>query len=146
MWYYNNKILNSIEELPNPEFLKGFIYRISSIDTGKWYIGKKSFFSKTKKALTKKEISCDKRLKAYKHVIKESDWRKYYGSNATLKADVLTHGPTAFKREIIALAYSTKELTFLEFEYQIKYNVLRKENCYNDNIAGKFFRRDLKQN
>lgn len=147
MWFYNKKIISSIEQLPDWERLCGFVYSIECTQKGpllgKKYFGKKNFFTRTKKALTKKELTTDKRLKIYKHVVKESNWLSYYGSNAALKADVLSIGATKFHREILGLAYSVKELTFLELELQIINNVLRSDHCYNENIAGNYFRRDL---
>ena len=150
MWYYKNKLISSIGELPQAELLVGFVYSIECRQRGacfgKTYWGKKNFYSRTKKALTKKEISPDKRLKAYKMVVKESNWKTYYGSNAQLKEDVLALGAKSFHREILQLAHSSKELTYLEMETQIINNVLRKENCYNENVAGIYFPRDLIRN
>lgn len=142
-WLYQNKPIQSIAELPNSEALFGFVYKITCLMDGKFYIGRKNFHSKLKKKLTQKEISTDKRLKTYKHVTKESTWLNYYSSCTGLIEDVKTHGPAKFKREIIHLAHSPKELTYLEMEYMFKHNVLRVKNCYNDNIFGKFFKKDL---
>lgn len=147
MWYYNNQPIVTIEELPNWESLLGFAYKITCIQPGpnfmKFYIGRKSFVSTVKKKLTKKELPTDKRLKTFTHVTKQSDWQKYYGSNVALKADVKSMGAEMFSREIIGLAYNKKELTFIEMEHQFNHNVLRVGNCYNDNIIGRFFRKDL---
>lgn len=147
MWFYKKQQITSIEQLPQWELLTGFVYSIECRKKGdffgKKYWGKKNFHTRTKKALLKKEISTDKRLKTYKHVVKESNWKSYYGSNDALKKDVLLLGPTNFHREIIALAYSSKQLGYLEMEQQFLNNVLRSENCYNDNISGHYFRRDL---
>ncbi len=144
MWTYKNKPVKSIEELPHPEALHGFVYCISS-NTGKIYIGKKNFYSNLKKKLTKKELALisDKRMKTYKRVSKESNWKNYWGSNTQLQSDISRLGADQFKREIIALAYSAKQLTYLETEHQILNDVLRSDNCYNDNISGKFFTKDL---
>ena len=34
-------------------------------------------------------------------------------------------------------------MTYYELEEQIKHNVLYESHCFNDNILGKFFRKDL---
>lgn len=149
MWHHKNKSIESMEDLPDWECLHGFIYKITCIQKDnfqKFYIGKKNFNTKRKKKLLKNEIPTDKRLKTYKHVVKESNWKSYFGSNTELVADVKKFGPSNFKREIIALAFSPKELTYLEYEQQFLNDVLRSSKCYNDNIAGKFFKKDLKQN
>lgn len=153
MWLYNNKSVSSIEDLPNPGNLFAFIYKITHFPTGKFYIGYKNFYSVTKRNFNKTELGTnsklkdqpkiDKRLKKYEHITKESAWKTYYGSNDLLKADVITLGKHMFTREMIALAYSQKERTYLEIEHQILNNVLRSQNCYNDNISGHFFRKDL---
>lgn len=142
-WIYQNKELNSISELPNPEALFGFVYIVRNRKDNKFYIGRKNFYTKRKKNLTKKEKSTDKRLKTYKHVVAESNWKTYTGSCVELNEDIATFGSKYFKKEIIHLAYSAKELTYLELEYMFKHNVLRVNNSYNNNIAGKHFRRDL---
>lgn len=143
MWNYKNKTINSIEELPNSEALHGFVYGITNLSNNKFYIGKKNFYSVRKKTLTKKEISTDKRLKKYKHVSKESNWKEYNGSNKALQEDITVLGVHMFQKEIIALAYTSKQLTYLEMEAQVNHDVLRSENCYNDNIMARFFRKDL---
>jgi hypothetical protein len=144
MWLYQGKQISSYDDLPKVDGLVGFVYRITNLRSGQIYIGKKNFFSKRKKNLTKKELATitDKRLKKYKHVVKESDWMKYWGSNDDLQLDVVTHGETFFRREIIGLATSTKALSYLEVKYQFIYPVLEDES-YNGNILGKFYKKDM---
>ena len=64
-WIYQNKMFTD-EHIPDSAV--GFVYQMSAIINGKAvaYIGKKNFFSNTKKKLAKKAISTDKRLKKYK--------------------------------------------------------------------------------
>jgi hypothetical protein len=60
----------------------GFVYKITNIKTGKFYIGRKSLFSNTKKKLTQKELaelSGPGRKPTSKRVIKESNWADYWG-------------------------------------------------------------------
>ena len=47
-----------------------------------------------------------------------------------------------FKREILKLCFSKKQLTYYEIAYQCKYDVLE-TNSYNDNIMSRIFRKDL---
>ena len=139
---YNGRTIHSITDLPDHEKLIGFVYRVQNLITGQIYIGKKNFFTKRKKNLTKKELSTDKRRKTYKHVVKEGDWMTYWGSNDELNQDVLRQGEPFFRREMIALATSSKALSYLEVKYQFQYGVLENES-YNGNLLGKFYKKDM---
>ena len=55
MWFYNDKEIHGIEDMPEGAF--GFIYETTHIPTGKKYIGKKSLMYNRKKKLTKKELA-----------------------------------------------------------------------------------------
>lgn len=123
----------------------GFIYKITNLETGKFYIGKKAFIHNKKKKLTKKEIaeqSGPGRKSTSKVVQVESDWKKYWGSSKELLSDVKLLGEDKFERLIISMCPNKKHLTYSELFYQIHYNVLVVDS-YNDNILGKFFRKDL---
>lgn len=148
MWIYKNKLINSIKDLPDWENLFGFTYIIKNLENNRYYIGKKNFYSTLTKKLSKKELKeiTDKRLKTYKKITKESNWKDYWGT-VTSNMDYmkeLQNSKKNFAKEIISLAYSKKELTFLELEEQINHNVLRDDLSYNNNILGKWFRKDLK--
>ena len=146
MWTYQNQLIKTKDELPNSEALFGFVYRIDNLTNDMSYIGRKNFNTVRKKKLTKKEMPTDKRLKTFKKVTKEGAWLTYWGSNKPLLDQVALHGRHLFTREIIALAYTAKQLTILETEALFNHNILRDKNFYNDNILGKFFRRDLIKN
>ena len=147
-WFYCDKLMNpyhmeSLEDFP--ENCIGFVYLIKNNVNNKIYIGRKSLYSNTNKKLTKKEISEQTgpgRKPTKKLVTKESNWKVYMGSSKELLADVKEYGEDKFTREILHLCYSKKQLTFYEINYQMKYNVLEVDS-YNDNILGKFYRKDL---
>lgn len=148
MWKYQYKFIESIEQLPDWEALCGFIYIIKCKINQKCYIGKKNFYSTTTKHFGKRELKAvtDKRLKTYRKTTKESNWKDYWGTvniKEDLAKDLEKYGKENFTRTIILLAYTKKELTYLEIEQQIINNVLRNELSYNNNIAGKWFRKDL---
>jgi predicted GIY-YIG superfamily endonuclease len=135
--------MESLEDFPENSI--GFVYLIKNLINNKIYIGRKSLYSNTNKKLTKKEISEQTgpgRKPTKKLVTKESNWKVYMGSSKELLADVREHGEDNFSREILHLCYSKKQLTFYEINYQMKYNVLEVDS-YNDNILGKFYRKDL---
>jgi hypothetical protein len=66
----------------------------------------------------------------------------YWGSNKEILAEIKLNGDIAFQRDIIKIINTKKELTYWEMHYQCQYNVLR-VNSYNDNILGKFFKKDF---
>jgi hypothetical protein len=142
-WLYQESEIDSIEKFP--EGTVAFIYKITRIEDGKFYIGKKSIYSTKTKALTKKELSeqSDKRLSKKKKVTSESDWKTYYGSDALLKEDVKAKGKEAFKREILLFCTSKKQATYQEVRQQILNNCLESDNCYNGQILGKFWKKDV---
>lgn len=142
MWYYENKIIYDISELP--EGATGIIYKISRIDTGKFYIGKKTLYNERNVKMGKKEASLvtDKRRKLKKKIRKESDWKKYYGSSDVLKKEVSELGEEMFKREIIHVCFNKKSLSYQELKYQILNKVLESDNCYNSNLIGKYWHKD----
>ena len=138
--------MQEITDFPNETF--GFIYRIVHIPTMKSYIGKKVLQHTRKVKLTKKELKEYEgvvgRRPSYKLAVKESDWKKYWGSNKYLK-ELLTEEPKEnFERHILQLAPTKKLLTYYEVKYQMVYQVLEKpEEFFNDNILGKFFTKDF---
>jgi len=123
----------------------GFIYKITNLETNKFYIGKKSFVHNKKKKLTKKEIAEQTgpgRRSTTKVEQVDSGWRNYWGSSKELLADVKSLGKDKFEREIIRFCPTKKQLTYYEIQYQISYSVLFTDS-YNDNILGKFYRKDF---
>ena len=139
-WLYKNKEINEISDLPNNAF--GFVYQTTHLPTNKKYIGKKSLMYNLKKKLGKKEKALWEgkgRPPMYKRVLKESDWKTYYGSHSFIKEA----NNEDLKREILEIAYHKKELTYLECKYQFTLGVLESRSCLNDNILGKFFDKDF---
>lgn len=144
-WYENMGIkqFTTIEDFPENSF--GFIYKITNQITGKFYIGKKSLYHNIKKKLTKKELAEQTgpgRKSATKRIQKESDWITYWGSNKEILEEIKIKGNLAFQREILKIVTTKKELTYWEIAYQCQYNVLLIDS-YNDNILGKFFKKDF---
>ena len=139
-WLYKNKEINEISDLPKDAF--GFIYQTTHLPTNKKYIGKKSLMYNLKKKLGKKEKLLWEgkgRPPVYKRVLKESDWKTYYGSHSFIKEA----NKEDLKREILEIAYHKKELTYLECKYQFTLGVLESRSYLNDNILGKFFDKDF---
>ena len=86
-WIYKTIPMEDITQFPENTF--GFVYMTTHKPTGKSYIGKKVLFHNQKKKLGKKELAALAgivgRRPSYKLVVKESDWKTYYGSQTDIK-------------------------------------------------------------
>jgi hypothetical protein len=146
MWKYKEQIIENIEDF-GEETPFGFIYIVTHVPTGKKYLGKKSLFHTLNKKLGKKELAQQPvtrgRAKTTKQIIKESDWKTYYGSEDFIKTLIKENKQNEFTREIIQLVYNKKLLTYFECKYQFTYGVLENPEWINSNILGKFFTKDF---
>ena len=145
-WYYKGEAMTSVEDFPPLTF--GFVYRVIHEPTGKIYIGKKVLQFNRKAKLTKRDLALYEgqsgRKPSFKRVIKESDWKTYYGSHKEILALIKEGKQDEFKREILTLSPTKKLLTYEETKALFLYEVLQKPDEYfNDNILGKFFRKDF---
>lgn len=143
MWFYNDKEIHGIEDMPEGAF--GFIYETTHTPTGKKYIGKKSLMYNRKKKLTKKELAEQTgpgRKPTHKQTQVESDWKTYYGSHGFIK-DCVKECPEDLSHKILQFAFNKKELTYLECKFQFSLGVLEDKKYLNDNILGKFFDKDF---
>ena len=145
MWLYQGKEILSLEDLPQNTY--GFIYISIHQPTGKSYIGKKSLFHNVRKKLTKKQLveqTGRGRKPTTEIVQKESDWKTYYGSAKPI-LDLIKEGKQEeFTREILQLVTNKKLLTYYECKYLFMLGVIEQQDGYfNDNILGKFFRKDF---
>jgi len=145
MWLYENKVIEKIEDFPENTF--GFIYMTTHMPSGISYIGKKSLYHNIKKKLTKKELAKQSgpgRKSATKTVLKESDWKTYYGSAKPILGLLKENKHEEFKREILKVVNTKKLLTYYECKYLFHYGVLEHPvEYFNDNILGKFFSKDF---
>jgi hypothetical protein len=145
MWLYKEKVINSLEDMPQNTF--GFVYIVTHQPSGISYIGKKSLFHNIKKKLTKKELAEQTgpgRKSTTRVVVKESDWKTYYGSAKPIMELIKGGKQEEFTREILQLVPNKKLLTYYECKYLFKYGVLEHPlEYFNDNILGKFFTKDF---
>jgi hypothetical protein len=125
MWYYNDEPY----EVAYAEN-QGFVYRITELDTGKMYIGKKFFWKP-------KTLPTNKTRKRKVKIIVESDWKKYYGSSKEVKFLVETRGANNFKREILKLCNTKGACSYWEAKLQFQYDVLLSDKYYNEFIGCK---------
>lgn len=124
-WFYEN------EEYAGPtEELVGFVYIITELETGKKYVGKKLFWSTRK-------LPPLKGKKRRRTVVKESDWRDYFGSSEELKSLVESNGGDKYHREILHLCKSKGAMSYLELKEQVERDVLFRDDYYNEFIGAK---------
>jgi len=148
-WTYKGKYITELSDMPEDVF--GFIYKITNGKTGQFYIGKKQVVSIRKRKFGKKETAAlqDKRMKKYEMVTKESDWSSYRSSNKEVTNWFITEGipnediNEQLKLEILRFCSNKKSLTYYELQEQFAHDVLGDELSLNDNLLGKFFRKDL---
>ena len=114
----------------------GFVYRITNLQTGKQYIGRKYFVQKRKYRNSRRKRTS------------ESNWKAYYGSSKELTEDRKLLGNQAFRREIISLHKTAGKVNYEETRQLFIHNVLTEENSdgtpayYNSNILGRYMRKD----
>lgn len=130
-----------------PEDNLGFVYKITNLTNGKYYVGKKVFWNNKKHKLTKKQLaeqSGPGRKPTHEIIRTESDWKTYWGSNKQLLVDVKELGEDHFECLILKVCKTKKQLTYWEMHYQCKFECITSPTIsYNDNILGKFFTKDL---
>ena len=131
-WTYKGSTFTSAD-IDN---LFGFVYRITNLQNGRQYIGRKYFSQRRKPRGGKRRVTS------------ESDWKKYYGSSDELKADRKLLGNEFFKREIISLHTTKGQVNFAETKQLFLHNVLTETLdgkiplYYNSNILGRYMRKD----
>jgi hypothetical protein len=137
-WSYQGQ---DFESSMIPEGAEGFVYEMQAIINGKLvrYIGKKNFYSTTKKRMGKRAVAQlqDKRTKKYT-IQKKLSYIDYYSSNAELKA--AHKAGIDIRRYIIKICFSKTELTYYETKYQFVRGVLESDEFLNGNILGRFYR------
>ncbi len=119
-WYYKDKPIEKIEDLPDHENIYGFVYIITDLVTYKPYVGKKVLRNSRKKKISQRVKKSTGTRKTYERTIKESDWKDYYGSSKDLQADIQKYGKQRFKRVILELCCTKKYLSYAEVAWQMK--------------------------
>lgn len=137
-WSYQGQ---DFESSMIPEGAEGFVYEMQAIINGKLvrYVGKKNFYSTTKKRMGKRAVAQlqDKRTKKYT-IQKKLSYIDYYSSNAELKA--AHKAGIDIRRYIIKICFSKTELTYYETKYQFIREVLESDEFLNGNILGRFYK------
>jgi hypothetical protein len=151
-WTYENNPINNISDMPENTY--GFIYEVEHIPTGRKYLGKKVLYFERNKRLGKRALTAlreERRAKGIggrtplkQKIISESDWKTYFGSQKEILLLVKEGKNTDFKKKILKYVKDKKQLTYFECKYLFINEVLESDNKYiNDNILGKFYRKDF---
>ena len=136
-WHYKGSPFLS----ENIDGMYGFVYRITNLQNGRQYIGRKYFWQKRK---PRSKVDG----KRPRRVTSESNWRIYYGSCPELKEDLKRFGKTAFKREILSVHPTAGKVNYEETRQLFVNNVLVEALTdgtpayYNSNILGRYYRKD----
>lgn len=110
-----------------PDCAHSFVYVITNTVSGRKYIGKKSLRTSQIKR---------KAGQRNKKIIKESDWRDYYGSNKELLEDIQYYGHLNFTREILHWCKTKGDANYMELKEQILHGVLEHPDRYYNNYIG----------
>lgn len=131
-WVYKG---HPVEAIDTSKYV-AFVYKITHIATGKFYIGyKQTLFKKTRQVKGKK-----------KNTFVESDWREYWSSSEELKAEVLALGEDKFQREILHFCVSKSMASYLELREQMDRRVMENpEITYNGIVNARVSRMHLKK-
>lgn len=115
----------------------GFVYCIERLNAKE---GEKRYYWGCKQFIRNSKLPPLKGKTRKRKVVKESDWRNYYGSSEELKKDVATHGKENFKRTILKLCTCKWQLKYEELKVQLENNILFREDSYNGIIHARLNR------
>lgn len=146
MWYINTNLKYGLDAFVKPfdpeeskiSEYQGFVYVIIEKSTGKKYIGKKFFWKP-------KILPKTKTRKRRVHTVVESDWRTYYGSSKEVQSLVEQNGESNYTRIILRLCKTKGECSYYEAKFQFEYDVLLKDDFYNEFIGCKIHSKHLSQ-
>ena len=151
-WTYNGRLVTEVQDMPEGTY--GFIYETTHKPSGKKYLGKKVLYFERNKKLGKRALEALReerkaqgiggRVPLKQKIVTESDWKTYYGSHKEILELVKSDGPMNFDRKILCYVPNKKLLTYYECKYLFINEVLEnRDNYINDNVLGKFYRKDF---
>lgn len=132
MWLYENQPFTEA-----PEEYQGFVYMIREKDTDKKYIGKKFFWKP-------KTLPVTKTRKRRVRTRSESDWKEYWGSSKEVQQLVEQKGAGNYERVILKLCHTKGECSYYEAKLQFEYDVLLRDDFYNEFIGCKIHSKHLR--
>lgn len=131
-WLYKNKEI-TIDDLDG---YTSFVYVITNEKTKKRYFGKKRLQFYRRKKIPGRFYR--------KKIVKDSDWKDYWGSSSELKEDLDKHGKDSFTREILKLCGTLGEASYYETKLQFEHDVLlHPDQFYNTFVGCRIHRKHL---
>ena len=154
-WTFQGRLITSISDMPEGTY--GFIYETFHKPSGLKYIGKKVLYFERNKRLGKKALEALReerkakgiggRVPLKQKVVTESDWKDYYGSHKEILKLVKESKDLRadFERRILDFVPNKKLLTYFECKHLFINEVLEtySHQYINDNVLGKFYRKDF---
>ena len=122
-----------------PEEYQGFVYKITELNTGKMYIGKKFFWAP-------KTLPVTKTRKRRVRTKVESDWQSYYGSSKEVQDRVKENGKELYSREILHLCKTKGDCSYWELYEQMTNHVLLSDSYYNEFVGAKIHSKHVTKN
>jgi len=129
-WVYHDAPFN---ETLIPENALGFIYKITCLENGKAYLGKKLLFFKKTSVKTLKRKNGAKYKKKTKTLV-QSDWPTYWSSSEKLVQLVKELGEDKFTREILFFCSTKGGMSYWEAKEQMLSEVLENQDKYFNGI------------
>ncbi len=124
-----------------PDGYYGFIYVIID-DQNRVYYGKKAFEHSKKTVISKKARKLSGSRKRVERKKVDSGWMDYWGSSKALLA-YFEEDPTRKDkslRRIIKFCKDKISLSYYEMQTLVYQGVLFRDDCWNGNVSGKFFK------
>jgi hypothetical protein len=153
-WTFQGRLITDISDMPEGTY--GFIYETFHKPSGLKYIGKKVLYFERNKRLGVKALEALREERKAKgiggrtplkqKVVTESDWKEYYGSHPHIKKLVSESNDLRadFEKRILDFVPNKKLLTYFECKHLFINEVLEnRDNYINDNVLGKFYRKDF---
>ena len=141
-WWHSGKMITEISDMPENTY--GFIYEVTHKPTDRKYLGKKVLFFERNVKIGKREAE----------ILKEERRAKGIGGRVPAKKKVIKdiiklikqEKQFEFERRILTFVPNKKLLTYYECKYLFIKEVLESDNNYiNDNILGKFYKKDFNE-
>jgi len=131
-WHFEGKPL---EDENIPETATAFLYLITHLESGRWYIGRKTMTKKVTKTVTLKNGK--KKKKAFREY---NDWKDYWSSSDFLKDWVAQEGQDKFLREILIFVETPAATIYGEEALLYMTGAMFDPLCINGHIRTKIMR------
>jgi hypothetical protein len=132
-WIYKDQPLLD-EHIPENSI--AFLYMITHVETGRWYIGRKNLYRKVTKMVKNKNGTSKK-----KRSLVFSDWKEYWSSSDYLKEMIKEHGEDNFKREILIFVETASATIYSEEALLYMTGAMFEPLCINGHIRTKIMRK-----